>query len=97
MKIAFLPAAQSELDSAFSWYEEQAVGLGNEFLDELDKTLRLIATFPELQPLIDKKVRRCLVNRFPYAIFYGVADHSIIVVAVAHLRRKPDYWKSRGE
>jgi plasmid stabilization system protein ParE len=55
MKISFLPAAQAELDDAFSWYEEQAVGLGYEFLDELDRSLRLIATFPHLQPLIDKK------------------------------------------
>lgn len=96
MKIAFLPAAQTELDDAFSWYEEQAVGLGYEFLGELDKTLRLIASFPELQPLTDKKVRRCLVNRFPYGIFYGVAENTIIVVAVSHLRRRPDYWKNRS-
>jgi plasmid stabilization system protein ParE len=48
MEIAFLPAAQAELDDAFSWYEEQAVGLGCEFLDELDQALRLIAIFPEL-------------------------------------------------
>ncbi len=95
MKIAFLPAAQAELDDAFSWYEEQAVGLGYEFLDEFDQSLRLIASFPHLQPLVDKKVRRCLVNRFPYGIFYGVAESTIIVIALAHLRRKPAYWKSR--
>lgn len=65
MKIAFLPAARTELDDAFSWYEEQAVGLGYEFLDELDQSLRLIATFPLLHPRVAKKVRRCLVNRFP--------------------------------
>jgi plasmid stabilization system protein ParE len=97
MKIAFLPAAQTELDDAFSWYEEQAVGLGYEFLDELDQSLRLIASYPQLQPLVDKKVRRCLVNRFPYGIFYGVAESTIIVVAVAHLKRKPAYWKGRGK
>jgi plasmid stabilization system protein ParE len=96
MKIAFLPAAQTELDDAFSWYEEQAVGLGYEFLDELDRSLRLIATFPQLQPLVDKNVRRCLVNRFPYGIFFGLTDDKIIVVAVAHLKRKPAYWSQRG-
>jgi plasmid stabilization system protein ParE len=97
MKIAFLPTAQNELDDAFSWYEEQAVGLGYEFLDEIDKSLRLIASYPELQPLVDKKVRRCLANRFPYGIFYGVAGSTIIVVAVAHLKRKPAYWRSRKD
>jgi plasmid stabilization system protein ParE len=95
MKIAFLPAAQSELDDAFSWYEDQAVGLGYEFLDELDQTLRLIATFPALHPLVDKKLRRCLVNRFPYGVFYGIADNTIIVIAIAHLKRKPSYWTHR--
>lgn len=95
MKIAFLPAAQAELDDALSWYEEQAVGLGYEFLDELDQTLRLIATFPEFHPLVDKKVRRCLVNRFPYGVFYGVADDTIILIAIAHLKRKPTYWTHR--
>jgi plasmid stabilization system protein ParE len=95
MKIAFLPAAQAELDDAFSWYEEQAVGLCYEFLDELDQTLRLIVTFPKLHPLVEKKVRRCLVNRFPFGVFYGIADDTIIVIAVVHLRRKPAYWTHR--
>lgn len=97
MKIAFLPAAQAELDDAVAWYEEQAVGLGYEFLDELDQALRFIASFPELHPLVDPKVRRCLVNRFPYGIFYGIDAGSIIVLAVAHLKRKPAYWKKRME
>lgn len=95
MNVAFLQEAQAELDDAFSWYEEQAVGLGYEFLDELDQTLRLIATFPEFHPLVDKTLRRCLVNRFPYGVFYGAVDDSIIVVAIAHLRRKPSYWNHR--
>ncbi|BCR05267.1 hypothetical protein DESUT3_23360 [Desulfuromonas versatilis] len=95
MKIAFLPLAQAELDDAFAWYEEQAVGLGYEFLDEIDQTIRLIASFPTLQPLVGEKVRRCLVNRFPYGIFYGLNGDAITVVAVAHLRRKPAYWIER--
>ncbi len=95
MKVAFLPLAQSELDDAFAWYEDQAVGLGYEFLDELDKSLRLIASFPKLQPLVGKQVRRCLINRFPYGIFFGVSTETIIVVAVAHLKRKPAYWIER--
>jgi plasmid stabilization system protein ParE len=95
MKIVFLSPAQAELDDAFSWYEEQAVGLGYEFLNELDLALRLVATFPELQPQISKKIRRCLVNRFPYGIYYGIKDGTIVVIAVAHLKRKPAYWKTR--
>jgi hypothetical protein len=55
MKVVFLPPAQAELDDAFSWYEEQAVWLGYEFLNELDLALRLVATFPALQPQMTKK------------------------------------------
>jgi len=95
MKIAFLPPAQAELDEAFSWYEEQAVGLGYEFLDEVDQTIRLIATFPDSHPLVAKKLRRCLVNRFPNGIFYGITENTITVVAIAHLRRKPSCWTDR--
>jgi hypothetical protein len=42
-------------------------------------------------------VRRCLLNRFPYAIYYGVAEDGVVVIAVSHLRRKPDYWLERLE
>ncbi len=96
-KVSFLPLAQAELDDAFIWYEDQAVGLGYEFLRELDQSIRLIASFPKLQPLVGNKIRRCLVNRFPYGVFFGISADTIIIVAIAHLRRKPKYWNKRIE
>ena len=95
MKISFLPAARAELDAAFVWYEEQAVGLGYEFLDEFDRSLRLISSFPRLHSFAGKGIRRCLLNRFPYGIFFGIADEMIVIAAVAHLKRKPGYWSPR--
>lgn len=95
MKITLLPLAQKELDEAFSWYEEQVVGLGYEFLDEFDQSARLIASFPELFEQIEKDVRRCLINRFPYSIIYGIDSEQIVIIAVAHLKRKPYYWIER--
>ena len=97
MKIRFFSIAQSELDDAFDWYEEQAIGLGYDFLKALNVTLRLIASYPELQPVVSRNIRRCLLNRFPYALYYGIANNEIFVVAVAHLRRKPNYWCDRLE
>ena len=91
MKISLLPLAQAELDEAFSWYEEQAIGLGYDFLDEFDQSVRLIASFPELYEMMESGVRRCLVNRFPYAVFYGIDSTGIIIVALAHMKRKPSY------
>ena len=95
MKISLLPLAQTELDDAFSWYEEQVVGLGYEFLDGFDQSVRLIASFPELFEQIEEGVRRSLVNRFPYGIIYGIDGDQIVIIAVAHLKRKPNYWMER--
>lgn len=95
MKLSLLPLAQAEVDEAFLWYEEQAVGLGYEFLDEFDQSVRLITSFPELFEELEEGVRRCLVNRFPYGVIYGIDGDKIVVVAVAHLKRKPNYWIER--
>ena len=95
MKVRFLSLARAEMDDAFVWYEDQAVGLGYEFLDALDQAIRLITSFPDSHPQAGKKLRRCLLNRFPYALYYGIDQGAIIVVAVAHLRRNPHYWVDR--
>jgi len=97
MQVSFLPIARAELDGTFDWYEEQMIGLGYSFLDALNDTLKLIVSYPELHPLIRGHIRRCLLNRFPYAIYYGIAEAEIVVVAISHLRRKPDYWLERLE
>lgn len=96
MKIEFLKAAQTELDQAFEWYETQQKDLGVQFLNELDAAIRRIISYPESYALIEKNVRRCLVKRFPYGILYGIDADKIVVIAVAHLHRKPDYWIGRA-
>ena len=95
MKVRFLKLAQSEADDAFAWYDSQTSGLGTQFLDDLDRTIRRIAAFPLACPEIDSDIRRCLLARFPYGIVYGVDNETIIVVAVAHLHREPRYWIDR--
>ncbi len=96
MKIEFLELAQTELDQAFEWYETQQKDLGVQFLNEFDAAIRRIITYPESYILIEKDVRRCLVKRFPYGILYGIDIDKIIVITVAHLHRKPDYWIDRA-
>ncbi|MDO9390843.1 MAG: type II toxin-antitoxin system RelE/ParE family toxin [bacterium] len=95
MKVLFLPLAQAELDEAFEWYEQQAVGLGGEFLDEFNQSIRLTVSFPQMFEQTEGGLRRCLIPRFPYGIFYGIEDDKIVIVAVAHLRKKPGYWIGR--
>jgi plasmid stabilization system protein ParE len=95
MKVRFLTLAQQELDDAVTWYNEQAEGLGKEFLDELDRAVRRTVAFPLSCPEIEPGLRRCLLARFPYGLVYGLEEDAIVVVAVAHLHRKPRYWIDR--
>ena len=95
MKIRFLALAQREVDDTVAWYNEQAEGLGQEFLDELDRAVRRAATFPLSCIEIEPGLRRCLMARFPYGLIYGVDQELLVVVAVAHLHREPRYWIDR--
>ena len=98
MKLRFLTLAQQELDDAVAWYNEQSIGLGYDFLDEVDRAVRRTIAFPMSCPEIEQGLRRCLLARFPYGLIYGmVEDDSIVVVAVTHLHRLPRYWTNRIE
>ena len=95
MKVRFLDLAQRELDDAVAWYDEQAAGLGQDFLDELDRAIRRVVAFPSSCTEVEPGLRRCLMARFPYGVVYGVEQDLIVVVAVAHLHREPRYWIGR--
>jgi plasmid stabilization system protein ParE len=95
MKVRFLAIAEEELADAYGWYNQQADGLGRDFLDELDRGIRRVATFPLSSPEIDPGFRRCLLARFPYGVVYALEGDAFVVVAVAHLHRQPRYWSDR--
>ena len=95
MKVRFLAPAQRELDDAVAWYDEQAAGLGREFLDELDRAVRRVLSFPLSYPEIEPGIRRCRLARFPYGLIYAVDGETIVLLAVAHLHRRPRYWIDR--
>lgn len=91
----FHPAARKELRGAVAFYEGRAEGLGQEFLDAVEVTLRRICEMPAAWPKLSERVRRCQTRRFPYGILYREARDRIEIVAVMHLHRHPDTWKSR--
>jgi len=95
MSICLLEPAQMELDEAIAWYAEQAPGLGDAFLIEILKTLRLIEQFPQAWHPLTSEIRRCRLRRFPYSVVYTQDGPAILVLAIAHQHRKPGYWKSR--
>jgi plasmid stabilization system protein ParE len=93
--IRFLEIAEAELDDAVRWYAEQAPGLGEAFLIEVLSAADRISRYPDAWHRLTDGIRRCRLGRFPYGLIYTVDDGDILVVAVAHLHRRPDYWRGR--
>ena len=87
--------AAQDLEDAAIWYEEQSSGLGQEFLDEVRRSLRRVAEQPHLYPSVHRATRRVLIHRFPFGVFYRNEAGSIVVVAVMHGSRDPQRWKQR--
>jgi hypothetical protein len=95
MKFEFHPLAFQELDDSVKYYENIREGLGLEFLDEVDISIKRIIQFPTGWTKVSKFCRRCLVRRFPYGIIYQNLENKIFIIAIMQLNRKPDYWKDR--
>jgi toxin ParE2 len=89
--VRLLEIAEIELDQAVHWYGEQAPGLGEAFLIEVLSTADRIARFPEAWHLLGEGIRRCRLSRFPYGLICTIDN------GVAHLHRRPDYWRDRLE
>ena len=95
MNVRFLAPAVQELEDAFEWYENQMPKLGYEFLDGIDEAIHRTITWPESNRNIGDNLHRCLVRRFPYCLIYGMEEQALVIIAVAHLHRKPFYWTNR--
>jgi hypothetical protein len=95
MNFSLLPDAQFELDQAVQWYEAQSAGLGERFLLEAVQAFGLIRQFPLAWHPLSANTRRCRLKRFPYGVIYAIEDNNILVIAIAHLHRKPEYWSER--
>jgi plasmid stabilization system protein ParE len=95
MEIEFYPDAVSEIREATRYYQAQQVDLGRRFLSTVEESLTRISNFPESFPVVANNVRQYKVARFPYALVYRVQVNYIQVIALAHSRRKPQYWSRR--
>lgn len=95
MNVRFLSLADQEVDDAVAWYSELAERAGRDFLDELDRVVRLIRTYPLLATQIEPEIRRFLFPRFPFSLIYGIDQETIVVIAVARQHREPRYWADR--
>ncbi len=93
--VRFLRPAELEMLDAARYYELQASGLGGDFLDKIDSAVQDIGMHPERWPVIRFNIRRRLIHRFPYALLYRIDPEEIVIQAIMHLHRRPDYWIDR--
>lgn len=83
------------MEAAALWYQDRQPGLGGDFLEEFERTLRRIVSEPERWRIIRGENRKVTFNRFPYAIVYSVNAGTLNIKAVMHLHRRPFYWEER--
>lgn len=87
--------AESDIESAFRWYEEQRPGLGADFIRSVDAALASVQRDPELHQLVYRNARRVVLHSFPYSVFYIIQGDAVEVVACMHFRRNPRRWQAR--
>ncbi|OFX54863.1 MAG: hypothetical protein A2046_07070 [Bacteroidetes bacterium GWA2_30_7] len=91
-KIVFRARFSKQMLSCYSWYEEKQIGLGEDFLQNVEMCINSISQNPFLFQIKYKNVRMALTERFPYGIFYFVENNKIIVLSIFHLSRNPKLW-----
>lgn len=87
--------AKADLRRAARWYEQQLLGLGREFVAEVDAVLDRVVENPLQYQTIHHDVRRALPRRFPYGVFYRIEQNDIVVFAIVHLHRDETSWHDR--
>jgi plasmid stabilization system protein ParE len=91
----FHPEAEQEFVEAAVYYERNVTGLGERFGSEVHHAIERLLEYPELGSPIDADVRRLMLTRFPYFLIYSFTTDLLRVIAVAHTRRRPGYWRYR--
>lgn len=94
-RVEFHEAAELELNEAADFYDLRDAGLGSAFLDEVERSLDQIVQHAEAAAPVRGAVRKRITARFPYSIFYSIHGDQIRILAIAHQKRRPFYWRGR--
>lgn len=95
VRISFHPAAAAEVEAAVQWYVERSPVAARAFAAEVNACVERVRAAPDRWPRYVHGTRRYLFPHFPYSLVYRVQNEEVEVVAVAHHRRRPDYWRGR--
>jgi plasmid stabilization system protein ParE len=93
-RVVIRPEAERDINLAADWYEERKPGLGGEFIGAVVVVLDNIEQHPRSHPIVRGRVRRALLLRFPYGVFYAEENGVVVVLACLHARRSPRRWPS---
>jgi plasmid stabilization system protein ParE len=95
MHLRFITPARTELREARRYYAQLHPVLGDQFVREVRVAVERILAHPEAWPIEHELMRKIVLNRFPYKILYAIEARELIVLAVAHQHRRPEYWIDR--
>jgi hypothetical protein len=95
MNFEFLPEADKEFREAARYYEEEALGVGMVFIAEVHRAMAWIARNPNASAKITNDIRKKVLKYFPFNLLYSIEGDLILIIAVAHQKRRPRYWRSR--
>jgi plasmid stabilization system protein ParE len=95
IEVVFSQEAHLDIVEAYAWYEDRELGLGEDFLRRIEASLQSIQRAPEMYPVAVSPVRRAIIRRFPYEIFYEPYADSVFVYAVFHCSQDPEKWRKR--
>ena len=87
--------AREELNEAASFYEASVPGLGDAFLDDVERAIQAVTERPRIGASLGRGFRKTILRRFPFSIVYADRGGEVVIVAVAHQRRRPGYWRGR--
>ena len=93
--IIIQPDAANDILEAAKWYDNNLKGLGESFLESVDSAINSVQKNPEAYPKVYKELRRILLKKFPFGIFYLAEEDKIVIVAIFHASRNPKQWKGR--
>ena len=93
--VDLLPEAGRDFDESFDWYAERSANAAARFAAAVDEALRVVASDPERFAVVAPRHRACRVQGFPFRVIYRIEPECVVVVAIAHAKRRPVYWKGR--
>jgi plasmid stabilization system protein ParE len=94
-RIYVRPQAETDMATAATWYNQQSPGLGTDFLRAVDVCIAAVARNPAMFATVYRKVRRALLRRFPYGLFFVITGESVVVIACLHWKQNPNRIRSR--